>query len=78
MDSNSARLSTQSKILPRRLMVIAKFTCVVVPTAGITSTSTACSRSIMLNVRGRVPMNVERGRLLAGELFLRRCFEPET
>jgi len=59
-------------------MVISKFTCVVVPTVGITSTSTANPRSVIVKIRGRVPMNVARGRSSVARVFLRRGFELLT
>ena len=46
MDSSSARVGIQFKSLPRRRKVISKFTCVVVPTTGTSSTSTTCPRSV--------------------------------
>jgi hypothetical protein len=58
--------------------VISKFTCVVVPTAGTSFTSTACPRSVIVKLRGRVPMNVARDWLFAAEGFLRRSLEPST
>src|SRR5215831_13061260 len=75
MYSNSAGVGTQSSFFPRRLMVISKFTCVVVPTVGITSTSTSCPRSVIVKVRGRVPMNVARDRSSTAAVFLLRGFE---
>ena len=78
MLANSARVGTQSRILPRRLIVISKFTCDVVPTAGTTSTSTATPRSVIVKVRGRVPMNVARRLPFAAAVFLRLAFEPSS
>ena len=78
MRSNSARVGTQSRTFPFRLMVIWKFTCVVVPAAGITSTSTTCPRSVIRTFRGRVPMNTARGRPFAEAVLLRGGFERST
>jgi len=76
IDSNSAGVSTQSRIVPRWIMLMAKFTCVAVPIAGTTSTFTTSPRSVMVKIRGRVPMKVARDWFFADELFRRCRFEP--
>jgi len=78
MDSSSARVGIQFKSLPRRRKVISKFTCVVVPTTGTSSTSTTCPRSVSVRIRGRLPRNVVRRGRLASAVLLRRGFGLAT